>query len=274
MMDKLNENLSKVLAIVGVSLIAISCFVVFLGYNDYQEKLANNQKELAEIQAKVDSSEGSTEQISEELVQEQVHSVKSIGEELAFLENQRMMLISTSHQKEENYDEESTYAECDKIAVKMEEYFGTGSILKSAWYSGDLTKMGSENCWSFMNSYDFSENTISVLWLCKDAKGTVVAYVTADYHAKDNSFDNVEKHQTIFGNYYIGVTGDDGKSVDDFNAEAYASGIQNMLDTLGVSDEEAKRRDEMVEEQKEAKENNDEARYQLEEELKKQEGDN
>lgn len=267
MLDKLQENASKIITGIGVIIVVVSLLFVFISYTDYQSSVAEKQEKVTELTAKLEQT-GDAEKISENDVKSQLNSVKTIGDEIARLQNRYMVLASTDYMSNADYDEESVRAEEKEIAEKIDVYFGAGTGWQRArWYAGDASKMGLTDCWTFMNSYDFSENTISVLWSCKDGRGTVVSYVTADYHADTNSFDNVQRHDTVAGMTYLNVTSD--KSVAEFNQEAYVSGIQSIFESAGLSEEfqqkmeEARNREGQAEDQ----ESNNEARGMLREQM-------
>lgn len=257
----MQKNLSKIFAGVGVCLIVISIIVAFTSYNDYLDKMASYDEQYATLKQNSEDVANDTEQISAEEVETQLHSVKDVGVKITTYANRLQVLSSIGYAKSANYDEKATREEQSEIATIMSEYFGDKSVLRTTWFSGDLTAMNNQNCWSFMNSYDFSENTISVLWLCKDGVGNVVAYVTADYHADTNSFDNVERHMTTVGVTYVPATGNDGVAIDD----DVVDDVTDISNSVGLTDEQMQAQEDALndEEWQKAKDENNSARDQL-----------
>lgn len=257
----MQTKLSKILAGVGLGIILVSGIFAFVSYNDYSDKMTEYAERYAQLQEDYEVSLQTMEQISEQDVEEQVHSVKDIGVKIANDANRLQVLASTGHLKSGSYDEKVTREEQSEIATRMVEYFGSNSILQSTWFSGDATQMNNQNAWTFMNSYDFSENTISVLWLCYDGTGNVVAFVTADYHADTNSFDNVARHMTTIGYTYVPATGDDGITSN----ENVVDNVNQLTDNAGLTEEQQQQQEEALndEEWQDAKEENNAAKDQL-----------
>lgn len=260
----MQKDLSKVFAGIGICLILVSGLVAFASYDKYASKMASYNEQYDALKQDNENVASNIEQVSEEEVKTQLHSVKDVGAKIATCANRLQVLSSTGYAKSANYDEKATREEQSEIATIMSEYFGDKSVLRTTWFSGDLTAMNNQNCWSFMNSYDFSENTISVLWLCKDGVGNVVAYVTADYHADTNSFDNVERHMTTVGVTYVPATGDDGVIIDD---EDVVNDVNQISDSAGLTDEQMQAQEDALnnEEWQKAKDENNSARDQLKE---------
>lgn len=259
----MQKNLSKIFAGVGICFIAISIIVAFTSYDEYSNKMVSYNEQYALLKQNNEDVANNTEQISAEEVETQLHSVKDVGVKIATYANRLQVLSSTGYTKSANYDEKATREEQSEIATTMSAYFGDKSVLGTTWFAGDLTEMGNQNCWTFMNSYDFSENTISVLWLCKDGVGNVVAYVTADYHADTNSFDNVTRHMTTVGVSYIPATGNDGVAID----EDVVDNVNKISDSAGLTDEQMQAQENALNDEgwQKAKEENNSARDQLRE---------
>ena len=150
----------------------------------------------------------------------------------------------TNFTKEQEKEKAAERAEMSK---QLNKYFGEGTVMSTGVYSFDMSLIGNQNCWQFMNSYNFSGDSIDVLWECFDKANNVVAYVTAKYHADSNSFDNVSQHMTILGQTYMGVTGSDNASekIDTTDTTTIFDVMQSAGLTQAQKDALAKARENM-----------------------------
>lgn len=257
----MQKDLSKLFLGVGVGAVLFSCAIAVYSYNRYSSRMAEYNNQYLQLQEDIEMFSNNIEHVSEDDVKMQVHSIKEIGMEISDYANRLQLLSSVGYIDSATYNESETRKEQVEIASKMSEYFGETSVLRTMWFAGDITKMEMSNPWSFMNSYEFSENTISVLWVCKDKSDNVVAYVTADYHADTNSFDNVRRHTTVFGMQYVLFTGDSGITI----TEDVVGDVTNIIGSAGLTDEQKQQQDSalMDEEWLNAMEENNAARDQL-----------
>lgn len=268
LLEKLQEHASKVTAGIGFCLVVVSLLFVFLANMDYQSAMDEKQEELVSLREQMNQvADGSGEKISEDGVKSQLHSVKQVGDKIAGWQNRYMVLGSSAYRKGRDYSEDKVRLEETELAENLDKYFGDGSGFRTRWFAGDATKMNNTQCWSFMNSYDFAENTISVLWVCEDEHEDVVAYVTADYHADTDSFDNAKRHETVASGQYLDVTTD--KSLDELDEKEYTKQIQNIFENAGLSEEFQKEMKKARERegQAENQESNNESRLKLREQM-------
>ena len=262
-----NLSLSKIFTGVGICLVAITSVHVFTSYRDYSDKMTDYNNQYVSLRNEVESEVQNNKEITEDDVKTQLHSVKDVGVKIASNANRLQQLSSSGYITSPNYSENDTREEQAEIADVMRDYFGSKTILSTVWFAGDLSMLENQNCWSFMNSYDFSEDIISVLWVCQDDDKNVLAYVTADYHADTDSFDNVSKHVTVIGNTYIlPTTGDEDISISDGDI---VDNVNQIFDSAGLTDEQKKQQEDAIndEEWQKVKEENNSAKAQLKDAL-------
>lgn len=226
-LDKI--SLSKVLTVIGCCMVIGTAFFVYSSYNSFQDKVDTLNADINELQAKIDDGKKDTDSaLTVDSAKTAVSSVDKAGEDIAKLQNDFKALVD---KKRTSADEETVdYAEMKKISEKFDEYFGEGSSFSTSWYTGDSSLL-SGGTWEFTSSRNFKGNTISVLWEFVDNNNDVLAYVTGDYHADNNSFDNMAKYVTIAGASYIAPTGDMSDNID---IEKYGEGVVSMFDKLGI----------------------------------------
>ena len=150
----------------------------------------------------------------------------------------KAQVIELMLQEDEKEQEKEKAAERAEMSKQLNKYFGEGTVMSTGVYSFDMSLIGNQSCWQFMNSYNFSGDSIDVLWECFDKANNVVAYVTAKYHADSNSFDNVSQHMTTLGQTYMGVTGSDNASEKIDTTDTTT--IFDVMQNAGISEETRK----------------------------------
>ena len=165
-----------------------------------------NKKQYYDLKSEYEDATKKQKPVSEDDVKNGLNSAKKSGDDVANLLNQYLCALpytGTNFTKEQEKEKAAERAEMSK---QLNKYFGEGTVMSIGVYSFDMSLIGNQSCWQFMNSYNFSGDSIDVLWECFDKANNVVAYVTAKYHADSNSFDNVSQHMTTLGQTYMGVT--------------------------------------------------------------------
>ena len=224
----------KIIMIVSAVIVGISLIYTFVNYQNYSAKVDTNKKQYSELKEEYASATETQESISEEDIKTGLNSAKKSGDDVATLLNQYLNALSYTGTNFTETQENQKKEEREEISKQLDAYFGEGSIMRTGVYPFDMSLVKNQNCWSFKNSYNFSGDTIDVLWVCSDNSGNTLAYVTADYHVDTNSFDNVSNHITILGNNYFSYTGDKvDKSTD-------TSNIFDVMQNASITDEDKK----------------------------------
>lgn len=237
----------KIVMIVSAVIVGISLIFTFVNYQNYSAKVDENEKQYHDLKSEYEDVTKKQKPVSEDDVKNGLNSAKKSGDDVANLLNQYLCAspyTGTNFTKEQEKEKAAERAEMSK---QLNKYFGEGTVMSTGVYSFDMSLIGNQSCWQFMNSYNFSGDSIDVLWECFDKANNVVAYVTAKYHADSNSFDNVSQHMTILGQTYMGVTGSDNASekIDTTDTTTIFDVMQNAGLTQAQKDALAKARENM-----------------------------
>lgn len=237
----------KIVMIVSVVIVGISLIFTFVNYQNYSAKVDENEKQYHDLKSEYEDVTKKQKPFSEDDVKNGLNSAKKSGDDVANLLNQYLCALpytGTNFTKEQEKEKAAERAEMSK---QLNKYFGEGTVMSTGVYSFDMSLIGNQSCWQFMNSYNFSGDSIDVLWECFDKANNVVAYVTAKYHADSNSFDNVSQHMTILGQTYMGVTGSDNASekIDTTDTTTIFDVMQSAGLTQAQKDALAKARENM-----------------------------
>ena len=237
----------KIVMIVSAVIVGISLIFTFVNYQNYSAKVDENEKQYHDLKSEYEDVTKKQKPVSEDDVKNGLNSAKKSGDDVANLLNQYLCALpytGTNFTKEQEKEKAAERAEMSK---QLNKYFGEGTVMSTGVYSFDMSLIGNQSCWQFMNSYNFSGDSIDVLWECFDKANNVVAYVTAKYHADSNSFDNVSQHMTILGQTYMGVTGSDNASekIDTTDTTTIFDVMQNAGLTQAQKDALAKARENM-----------------------------
>lgn len=237
----------KIVMIVSAVIVGISLIFTFVNYQNYSAKVDENEKQYHDLKSEYEDVTKKQKPVSEDDVKNGLNSVKKSGDDVANLLNQYLCALpytGTNFTKEQEKEKAAERAEMSK---QLNKYFGEGTVMSTGVYSFDMSLIGNQSCWQFMNSYNFSGDSIDVLWECFDKANNVVAYVTAKYHADSNSFDNVSQHMTTLGQTYMGVTGSDNASekIDTTDTTTIFDVMQSAGLTQAQKDALAKARENM-----------------------------
>lgn len=241
---------------VGTLLVVLVIVSFVVSYNTAQAKLSEKAAAIADLQQQIANVEKASEATSADLenAEETIHSAKVVGEEVAGIQNDYTRLAQTDISNEAQ--QKMVYADMDALAERMDTYFGKDTDFRTVWYAGDTSVV--ENArWEFLSNYDFAGTTVPVIWRCSDSAGVVYAYVTAVYNAETNLFEQAVKSITSAGSAAYPKTGTETET--DVDLSEYADSILSIME--GV-DSGAAPKEYTEEELKEIEENN-EARYQL-----------
>lgn len=228
----------KIVMIVSAVIVGISLIFTFVNYQNYSAKVDENRKQYHDLKSEYEDVTKQQKPVSEDDVKNGLNSAKKSGDDVANLLNQYLCAspyTGTNFTKEQEKEKAAERAEMSK---QLNNYFGEGTVMSTGVYFFDMSLIGNQNCWQFMNIYNFSGDSIDVLWECFDKANNVVAYVTAKYHADSNSFDNVSQHMTTLGQTYMGVTGSDNASEKIDTTDTTT--IFDVMQNAGISEETRK----------------------------------
>lgn len=170
----------------------------------YTRDIEALKNEILDVRAEIDST--IVEPIDTELVIDTLNNAHTIGEEVAKAQNTYKDLYKRVDEAPTEADVVLVLDDITAHAKDCEKYFTTTEPRK-CWY--EVTNVDYE--WVFESSYDFSGESMPVLWTCRDkATGELLAYSTGVYNVVSGTFGNIELAYTLKGNEYKGalVTGD------------------------------------------------------------------
>ncbi len=230
----------KIVMIVSAVIVGISLIFTFVNYQNYSAKVDENRKQYKDLKSEYEDTTKNQKTVSEDDVKTGLNSAKKSGDDVANLFNQYLSTFLSNGEQLSKEQEDERRVEQEKISKQLDAYFGEGTDVRTSPYLFDVNLIGNSSCWQFMNSYSFSSDSIDVLWECFDNSKNVIAYVTAQYHADSNSFDNVSHHMTILGQTYMGMTGNDNASakIDTTDTTTIFDVMQNA--DVGISEETRK----------------------------------
>lgn len=215
----------------------LACIIGIITMNStskHNDTMTTHRQMLQELQAELETVSSEAKDVTEQIetVRSSISSVKEIGDEIATLENEYMELVYK--ERTTRAEEDQDYGRMNEICVKMDEYFGKNTMLRSIWYGGDMTQLPDAQ-WKFQTNYNYAGNTIPVLWVFSNDDESILAYVTAEYNSDTNVFDKYEKHVTVAGNTFMPYTENPNvdSSIDEsFDPEVYADSIFNILGSI------------------------------------------
>lgn len=237
--------------------------------SDYDTGLAERQATLLELNAKLDDvkSQGVVSNPDVEMVQVSLSSAKKAGDDIASNQNELLCLFYEKHETREQ--EDAAYEKMRNLKKESEVYFGEGSDFCNPWFYGD-TESVTDAKWSFQTNYNYAGDVIPVLWVLSsksenDLIGSIVSYVTADYHASSNTFDHVLKHVTRVGNSLYAFTNDQELDLNqNDNLEDDVNSILSLTDIdRHVTEEQHQKEEDFLNNQEDFRETQAQARDQM-----------
>lgn len=265
MLEKLNQNFSKIATGIGIVCLLASILFAYFKYESFQDDLIKMNADIIELQDVLEDAKKSSDVISVDEAEEAVNSVKSVGDKIASWQNEYyVMLVQLSNMAEDDAKADDIINKMSNMAENFDEFFGKDSAYRTFWYDGVLA-FNNNPVWKFMTYYEFQGDKISVLWEMNDSQGNVYAYMTGDYHVSSNSFDNLKLSKTQYGCQFNNATGTEEETEsEDENLDDYANEITSMSDSLdsGIDYE-------LTEEEQKALEEAHNARLELRDQMEK-----
>lgn len=228
----------KIVMIASAVVVGISLIFTFVNYQNYSAKVDENRKQYHDLKSEYEDATKNQKTVSEDDVKNGLNSAKKSGDDVANLLNQYLCALPYAGTNFTEEQAKEKASEREEMTKQLNAYFGEGTVMSTGVYSFDMSLIGNQSCWQFMNSYNFSGDSIDVLWECSDNDGNVVAYVTAQYHAENNSFDNVSSHMTTLGQTYMSMTGNDNASEKIDTTDTTT--IFDVMQNAGISEETRK----------------------------------
>jgi hypothetical protein len=189
-------------------MIAITFIIFYVGITtittangekaQYTRDIESLKNEILDIRAEIDRT--IVEPIDTELVIDTLNNAHDIGAEVANAQNTYKDLYKRVDTAASETDLVLALDDITAHAKDCEKYFTTTEPRK-CWY--EVTNVDYE--WVFESSYDFSGESMPVLWTCRDkATGELLAYATGVYNVVSGEFGNVELAYTLKGKEYKG----------------------------------------------------------------------
>lgn len=181
-------------AIVFALVAAIFIVLTAMQYKSFAEATEQMQSKLVSVTSEYESvSAAQPDDSAKSTVSDDYHLYTAFkaGDEMASLQTSAPYLYA-----DKDYDVE-TY---NTTVERMNALLGIeGTEPPALWF--DFSSMSFRPQWEFLSTYEFSDNTCSVVWKLNDPRGQhkLFAYTTATYDATTNVFSDVQVHLTKHG---------------------------------------------------------------------------
>lgn len=165
-----------------------------LGQSSFDSQYAANQKSITQLQEQIKGLENQTSADASS-INKGLYSASEAGRAVAELQT-----------KYQSIDATVTPDDITANAQALSKYFNDESQSgRQPWFT--VSKGDAKAVWEFESTYSFQNETIPVIWLCHiDGSDELVAYATANYDAKSNTFSDVVYKTTRLGANYVDAT--------------------------------------------------------------------
>lgn len=164
------------------------------GQSSFDSQYAANQKSITQLQEQIKGLENQTSADASS-INKGLYSASEAGRAVAELQT-----------KYQSIDATVTPDDITANAQALSKYFNDESQSgRQPWFT--VSKGDAKAVWEFESTYSFQNDKIPVIWLCHiDGSDELVAYATANYDAKSNTFSDVVYKTTRFGANYVDAT--------------------------------------------------------------------
>lgn len=165
-----------------------------LGASSFDAQYADNQKSITQLQEQIKDLENQTSADASS-INKGLYSASEAGRAVAELQT-----------KYQSIDATVTPDDITANAQALSKYFNDKSQNgRQPWFT--VSKGDAKAVWEFESTYSFQNEMIPVIWLCHiDGSNELVAYATANYDAKSNTFSDVTYKTTRLGANYVDAT--------------------------------------------------------------------
>lgn len=165
-----------------------------LGQSSFDSQYAANQKSITQLQEQIKGLENQTSADASS-INKGLYSASEAGRAVAELQT-----------KYQSIDATVTPDDITANAQALSKYFNDESQSgRQPWFT--VSKGDAKAVWEFESTYSFQNDKIPVIWLCHiDGSDELVAYATANYDAKSNTFSDVVYKTTRLGANYVDAT--------------------------------------------------------------------
>ncbi|WP_418708780.1 hypothetical protein [Alistipes putredinis] len=165
-----------------------------LGESSFDSQYAANQKSITQLQEQIKGLENQTSADASS-INKGLYSASEAGRAVAELQT-----------KYQSIDATVTPDDITANAKALSKYFNDESQSgRQPWFT--VSKDDAKAVWEFESTYSFQNDKIPVIWLCHiDGSDELVAYATANYDAKSNTFSDVVYKTTRLGANYVDAT--------------------------------------------------------------------
>lgn len=164
------------------------------GQSSFDSQYAANQKSITQLQEQIKGLENQTSADASS-INKGLYSASEAGRAVAELQT-----------KYQSIDATVTPDDITANAQALSKYFDDKSQSgRQPWFT--VSKGDAKAVWEFESTYSFKNDKIPVIWLCHiDGSDELVAYATANYDAKSNTFSDVVYKTTRLGANYVDAT--------------------------------------------------------------------
>ena len=196
-----SKKLNMIIGLSGISLFFILGGIVYIGKSDYDASVNNLKTEISKLEGDLSKLESDDSNMTTEMVTQSIYSAKELGDKVTNLQNTwGEPLTQTDKELFDKNENQSVQSLNTTRVEQLRELFVNADIYGSKqWYPGVKGTKSYKGVWKFLTTTSFTSSKQEVIWENVSDEGELFAYVTADYDASSNKFENVNVNITKIG---------------------------------------------------------------------------
>ena len=195
------KNLNLILGLGGISLALILGGITYIGESNYSSSVSDLKTEISKLEGDLSKLETDQSNITPETITQNLYSAKDLGNKVTELQNTWGEALTQSDRDEYAKNGVQSKGVLDTTRIeRLNELFVDGDTLGSKqWYPKAEGTKASKGVWKFLTTTSFTTAKQEVIWENVSDDGELFAYVTADFDATQNKFENVKVNITKTG---------------------------------------------------------------------------
>lgn len=195
------KKLNLFLGLGGVSLALILGGITYMGKSNYDTSVSNLKSEISKLEGDLSKLESDESNITTETVTQTLYSAKDLGNKVTELQNTWGEALTQSDKDEyaKNGVQSNGGLDVTRIERLREMFVNADTAGSKQWYPKAQGTKASKGSWKFLTTTSFTTIKQEVIWENVSDEGELFAYVTADFDASQNKFENVKVNITKTG---------------------------------------------------------------------------
>ena len=239
MSETMEKAVKWITIVIGLVLIAIFSVRAVASVTDYKSNMARYDLNIAELQKELLVQQAILDESAQGLssVSDSVHSINDVGVKIAELQT-KYAVTTNDYAKSQLYKHDLLDANIQKYQEALSAYFDFDDVY--LWFDWEDT---TNLTWICLTNYNFTGDTIDVLWVCRGSTRTsfedpIYAYASALYHVDTGKFTDLRTGMTDKGATVVSyvddttdVNGFDFNNPSDFGDESDVIVEDEIIDT-------------------------------------------